>query len=52
MGEWGKVRISLSKPRAVKFSSTILRVVKNQVVGVGWCFRYGGCGKTVIACSS
>ena len=57
MEEWGKVKTSLSKPRegGGRFSSTLLWgwvMVGGGGGGGRWCFKYGGCGKTMIAWNS
>ena len=47
--EWDQVRSFCLNQGVERFSSTLLRVVKNQVVGGRRYFKYGGCGNPEIA---
>lgn len=52
MREWDKVRFLCLNQGVERFFSTLLRVVKNQVVGGRRYFKYGGCGNPEIAWNS
>ena len=55
MGELGssvKLRFLCLNLGVERFSSTLLRVVKNKGVEEGWCFKYGGFCKAMVAWNS